>query len=182
MYFIFVRHGHKEGKKYGWKKSSPKPPLTELGKQAAVDAADFLLGLDARYKPELVVTTDTVRTKQTAEIICDQKEFGKTARRVAGGGFRIRKKTPVQKLENSLEFKLARWIKEAEFEENERPTCVLFVGSGTSQKYLRNTGNIPYPDDIHKKAKACVLVYEIDDDGGFSLVTHDTGTVHPKYL
>jgi ribonuclease H / adenosylcobalamin/alpha-ribazole phosphatase len=64
--FILIRHGESEGNRERRFTTSHLTPLTQVGRQQARAAAEWLA---KRCKPDLVVVSPYVRTRQTGEII-----------------------------------------------------------------------------------------------------------------
>jgi phosphohistidine phosphatase SixA len=148
MRFIFVRHGHYDGK---GKTSAEKKvtPLNPRGREAARAAGEFLR--EHGIRPDVVFTTETARTKETAQIILGVLGLESLRAVPKSGGF--------AKGRADLDKKLEEWLKGP----TPRAQTVLFVGHDTSQSYclseLRSTPTIP-PNN-----RSCVLVYRQQDGG-----------------
>lgn len=156
MRFIFVRHGRCDKSI----KPKTKAPLTPEGVEAARQAGTFLRAQGIEL--DLVCTTKTVRTQQTAQHLLEA--LGRTDlplhRHDAGvskGG------------KYSLEAKLELWIAAA----NMSPQTLLFVGHHSTQEYC--VDRLPAAPAIPKDNRGCVLVYDRDDAGAWQLVAHFPG-------
>jgi broad specificity phosphatase PhoE len=66
--FILVRHGESEGNRDRCFTVSHLTPLTDLGRKQAREAAEWIA---ARFKPDLVVVSPYLRTRQTGAIIAE---------------------------------------------------------------------------------------------------------------
>ena len=66
---IMVRHGESEGNRDRRFTSSPEVPITELGRQQALDAAHRIA---IKFKPRLVISSPYRRARQTSEIIAGE--------------------------------------------------------------------------------------------------------------
>jgi broad specificity phosphatase PhoE len=66
---IMVRHGESEGNRDRRFTSSPEVPITELGRQQALDAARRIA---IKFKPRLVISSPYRRARQTSEIIAGE--------------------------------------------------------------------------------------------------------------
>ncbi|HKD65343.1 MAG TPA: histidine phosphatase family protein [Candidatus Binataceae bacterium] len=67
--FILVRHGESVGNRDRKFTTSHLSPLTELGREQALSAARWIA---ERFKPNLVVVSPYLRTRQTGAIIAEQ--------------------------------------------------------------------------------------------------------------
>jgi broad specificity phosphatase PhoE len=66
--FILVRHGESEGNRDRRFTVSHLTPLTDLGREQAREAAERIAG---RFRPDLVVVSPYLRTRQTGAIIAE---------------------------------------------------------------------------------------------------------------
>ena len=137
-----------------------KAPLRPEGVEAARQAGSFLRARG--IEPELVCTTKTVRTQQTAEHLLEalgrpDLPLHRHVAGVAKGG------------KYSLEAKLELWIAAA----NMSPKTLLFVGHQSTQDYC--VDRLPEAPAIPKDNRGCVLVYDLDDAGAWRFVTHFPG-------
>jgi probable phosphoglycerate mutase len=67
--FILVRHGESVGNRDRKFTTSHLSPLTELGREQAHEAAQWIA---QRFKPQLIVVSPYLRTRQTGAIIAEQ--------------------------------------------------------------------------------------------------------------
>jgi len=148
MRFVFVRHGHYDGK---GKPAAEKKrtPLNAAGRRAAKAAGEYLMR--ENIVPDIVITTDTERTKETAKILLDALGMDNVKPQSRGGGFSAGKA--------SLDAKLVEWLAGVE----PAPSTVIFVGHDPSQAYC--LGQLANPPDIPGENRACVLIYERNDAG-----------------
>mgnify|MGYP001194577995 CR=1 FL=1 len=144
MRFIFVRHGHKA------KGAGGDPPLAEKGEQEARDMGLFL----ARQGivPDLIVHTDTKRTRQTAELLLAALAPALVPVKDGGSGFKSG--CPLA----DLEARLARWRALGEGEVG----TLLFVGHHPQQHTC--LARLGKPEGVSVKDNPrVVLVYDQGD-------------------
>lgn len=153
MRFIFVRHGHYDGK------GKPPPvkkrmPLNARGREAARAAGEFLRR--EGIVPDVVITTDAERTQETARLLLDALDVDDVSPRAAGSGFGGRGP--------DLDPKLDQWLAEIE----PLPDTVLFVGHVTSQSHC--LGKLGAPPAVPGDNRSCVLIYERGPDHRWTCV------------
>jgi phosphohistidine phosphatase len=154
--FVFVRHGRYDGSDVP-RSERRRKPLVHRGEAQAREAGRWLR--ERGITPDLVVTTDTRRTVQTADFVLEELGFDDRDRLVTGGGFRSR---------HGLHGKLREWIGE-----REDVGVLLFVGHHTSQpSLLKLTGRRDL--GIDRSSHACVLVCLRDGDR-WTLEAHHPG-------
>ncbi|MBW2737227.1 MAG: histidine phosphatase family protein, partial [Deltaproteobacteria bacterium] len=144
MRFIFIRHGHCDGKGRP-QREKDKLPLNDSGRRAARAAGAYLK--EEGIVPDAVFTTKTERTQETARVVLDALGGVDLKLQAKGGGFRSGST-------GGLDSKLDQWLAGVGVE----PQTLLFVGHHISQSYcLRHLEGTP---QIPAENRACVLVYE----------------------
>lgn len=157
MRFIFVRHGHYD-KKGKLQPEKNKTGLNARGREAARAAGEFLKR--EGIVPEVVFTTRTERTRETARIVLATLGVEDVQPQARGGGFSKGKDKA------GLDAKLAGWIGKTD------PDVVMFVGHHPSQNYC--VSELSGTPDVPDGNKACVLVYDKQPDG-WLLTRHHLG-------
>lgn len=152
--FVFVRHGT-------YDKTTANPntaALLEQGRAEARRAGEFLRAQGIH--PDLIVTTRTARTRQTAEVILETLGTDLPIRATSGGFARGK---------SDLDTKLREWAEGADHP----PATVMFVGHHTQQDHClaELEGSVPIPSG----ARGSVLVYERGDQGSWMLRRHLVG-------
>ena len=149
MRFVFVRHGH-----YDHGTKPDQGPLTEHGERQAREAGEYLR--DAGIVPDFVVTTRTLRTRQTARLLLAATGRGEQeSLPLKKGGFTIGG--------HNFDAKVAEWRALAPTP----PETLLFVGHEPSQDACekRSPGLV-----LPKKTHGAVVVFERDADGDWRVV------------
>ncbi len=155
MKVIFVRHGHYD-KVVGAASGNNQVPLSALGERGAKAAGEFLRPLS--LLPDIVWVTKRERTRQTARIVLGELGVEGIKIEEDGGGPKSGGKT--------LDAKLHAWLAGRTAE------VLMFVGHGTSQRYLAKLGGVLNPRDGYK---AAVLVLE-QHHGGWRCTDRFEGT------
>jgi broad specificity phosphatase PhoE len=150
MRFVFVRHGH-----YDHGTDPDQGPLTEHGERQAREAGEFLR--DAGIVPDFVVTTGTVRTRQTARLLLAAMGRGEqeSLPLPTGGGFTVARA--------NFDAKVASWRELAATP----PETLIFVGHEPSQHACRKrSSGLVLPKGTH----GVVIVFEHEGDGEWRMV------------
>ena len=152
--FVFIRHGSydKEGLD---PRDRVDAPINDRGWEGAMAAGELLVAWG--IEPDLVVTTRTRRTWETAQVVLMAADLEAPVVTVEGG-FAVGK--------SSLEEKLADWASVTSAK------TVVFVGHCKNQQYLKKYEDFPKTE---AKARAAVAVYERNELGGWTLVASAPG-------
>jgi phosphohistidine phosphatase SixA len=155
--FVFIRHGTyaKAGVPRRRRKGAP---LTEEGRQEVRHTAAFLKRQGIR--PDLVFTTMTRRTAESAEIVLEVLGLGHVKPQPKESGFR---RSPEASTE--LDPTLARWVPDPKGE-----LTVMFVGHNNQQSYCNK--HLVTPVIMPLDVKGGALVYERDAGGRWVQSAH----------
>lgn len=149
--FVFIRHGKpisKEGMKS--KKEQDARPLAPEGTEDARRAGEFLKKMG--IKPDLVVTTKTRRTIDTADLVMKVLDVDAPIARVESG-FKVNASL------SDISGRVRAWIGERK----PVPRVVFFVGHEIQQKALAKANRLEVLSDRY----GVVLVHEIDAYGNW---------------
>jgi broad specificity phosphatase PhoE len=149
MRFVFVRHGH-----YDHGTNPDQGPLTEHGERQAREAGEYLR--QAGIVPDFVVTTRTLRTRQTARLLlAAMGRAEQESQRLKMGGFTIGGQ--------NFDAKVAEWRGLAPTP----PETLLFVGHEPSQDACqKRSPGLALPKGTH----GVVVVFEREGDGEWRVV------------
>ena len=154
--FIFVRHGRYEGSTVS-RGEQGKKPLVPRGVEQAKAAGLWLT--ERGFRPDLVVTTKTRRTIQTADLLLEELGPPRPERITWPSGYKSSKE--------KVEERLGEWIGDRTID------TLLFVGHRPNQGGALKlaTGAALR---LGKESHACVIVFERGADG-WRVVDHHPG-------
>lgn len=153
--FIFIRHGRYGGSGLP-RAEQRRKPLLPRGIEQARAAGCWLA--DRGIRPDLVVTTKTRRTIQTANLILEELRTPGLERIEAPGGYKSAKE---------VEKRLREWVGDRQLD------TLLFVGHRPNQGQLLKLTQAKALG-LDKESHACVIVCERGDDG-WRVIDHHPG-------